>query len=185
MIAKLGSIPSQSSRPVTSARRPERKRVTRWTKGGFVGLIAGALFLMVEMLLLELFKQADIWTPVRLSASITLGNRAVAIAAPLTTDIVFVGLLMHFILSIWYAVVLGLLIRKLKPGMATLAGAVFGVLLYVFHFYGLVAIYPWVANARGWIVVVAHLVFGMSAGWIYSHLHTRELMREAKAILGH
>jgi hypothetical protein len=36
-----------------------------------------------------------------------------------------------------------------------------------------------VASSRSWIVLVGHLVFGMSAAWIYIHLHVRQLMREA------
>ena len=170
---------SQMVDPVAQTQLPERKRIIRWGKGAFAGVIAGALFISLEMALLVLFGKGDIWDPVRLSASITLGNRAVATSTPFTFDIFFVGITMHFVLSILYATVLGMLIRKLRPAAATLVGAGFGLLMYLFHFYGLAAVYPWVASWRNWIVVVTHLTFGMSAAWIYSHLHVRQLMREA------
>ena len=173
------SISSHDAHPLAQARAPERKRITRWGKGAVAGLIAGALFITVEMFLMEAFGRGNIWDPLRLSASITLGDRAVATSTPFTFDIFFVGMLMHFVLSVWYAVVLGMLIRKLKPVTAMLVGAGFGLLMYLFHFYALTAFYPWVANWRNWIVVVTHLLFGMSAAWVYSHLHMRQLMREA------
>jgi hypothetical protein len=169
---------SHNAHPQAQAQAPERKRITRWGKGAFAGLIAGTLFITVEMFLMEAFGKGDIWDHVRLSASITLGNRAVVTSTPFTFDIFFVGVLMHFVLSIWYAVVLGMLIRTLKPAAAVSVGAGFGLLMYLFHFYGLAAFYPWVANWRNWIVVVTHLIFGMSAAWVYSRLHVRQLMRE-------
>jgi hypothetical protein len=177
----MATIQSSSSlvHPTATTRAPERKRITRWGKGAFAGLIAGALFITLEMALLELFGKGNIWDPVRLSASIALGNRAVATSTPFTFDIFFVGIMIHFIMSILYAVILGMVIHKLKPPVATLVGAGFGLLIYLFHFYGLESFYPWVAGWRNWIVIVAHLVFGASAAWIYSHLHVRQLMREA------
>lgn len=175
------NISSRNAHPLPQTEAPQRKRITRWGKGAVAGLIAGALFITVEMFLMGALGNGNIWDPVRLSASITLGNRAVATSTPFTFDIFFVGMLMHFVLSIWYAVVLGMLIRRLKPVAAVLVGAGFGLLMYLFHFYGLTALYPWVANWRNWIVIVTHLIFGMSAAWVYSHLHMRQLMREVSS----
>jgi uncharacterized membrane protein YagU involved in acid resistance len=179
MNAQSTSVSSHDTHPLIQTRVPERKRITRWGKGAIAGLVAGALSITVEMALVEACGRGNIWDPVRLSASITLGNRAVANTTPFTFDILFIGIMMHAVLSILYAVVLGMLIRKLKPAPATMAGAGFGLLIYLFHFYGLAAVYPWVASWRNWIVVVTHLVFGMSAAWIYVHLHMRQLMRDA------
>ncbi len=41
------------------------------------------------------------------------------------------------------------------------AGVVFGLLVYVFHFYGMTALFPWFAMARNWISILAHAVFGL------------------------
>ena len=49
--------------------------------------------------------------------------------------------------------------------------------MYLVHFYGLTALYPWVAEARDWINVVTHLVFGLAAAWSYQHLQS-ELKNE-------
>ena len=182
MNAQSTNISSENAQALVQAQARKRKRIARWGQGAVAGVIAGALFMAVEMFLMEASGRGNIWDPVRLSASITLGNRAVATSTPFTFDIFFIGMLMHFVLSIWYAVVLGLSIRKLKPAAAVLVGAGFGLLMYWFHFYGLTAFYPWVASWRNWIVVVTHLVFGMSAAWIYSQLHMRQLMCEAGSL---
>ena len=179
MIVQAANVSPQSGDPLAQRQVAERKRITRWAKGAWSGVIAGALFMTVDMFLTEVFGRGSIWDPVRLSASIAMGDRAVTASTPFTFDIFFVGMLVHFVLSIWYAVVLGMLIYKLKTGAAMLVGAGFGLLLYILHFHGLTALYPWVASARSWIVIVTHLVFGVSAAWVYSHLHVRQLMHRA------
>ena len=163
-----------SPHPVRQQALPEPGRITHWGKAIFAGFIAGALFVAVEIFLLAITGKGSLWDPVRLSASITLGNRAVATSTPFTFDIFFLGMLMHFVLSIWYTAVLGMLIRKLQPVAAAIVGAGFGLLMYLFHFYGLTVFYPWVANSRSWIVVVSLLAFGVSAAWTYNHLYTRQ-----------
>ena len=182
MMAEAANVPSQPNPTLARGQVAERKRITRWAKGAWSGVIAGALFMTVEMFLTEAFGRGSIWDPVRLSASIALGDRAVATSTPFTFDIFFVGILVHFMLSIWYAVVLGMLIYKLRTAVAVLLGAGFGLLLYFVHFHALTSWYPWVASSRSWIVIVTHLVFGISAAWVYSHLHVRQLMHEAELL---
>src|SRR5579871_1498576 len=179
MIARSASVSGSSMSVANQAGVPERRRVTRWTKGGFVGVVAGALFMAVEMFLVLAFGNGSIWDPVRLSASIAIGSRTVTASSPFTFDIFFIGMLVHFVLSIFYAVVLGMIIRRLPVGLAIVIGGFYGLVLYAFHFYGLATFYPWVAGWRSWITIVTHLVFGISAAWVYSHLHMRQLMREA------
>jgi hypothetical protein len=173
------TISSPDAHRLTQAQRPERKRITRWGKGAIAGLIAGALSITVEMALMKASGRGNVWAPMRLSASITMGSWAAADSTPFTFDIFFLGIMMHAVLSILCAVVLGMLIHKLKPPTATMVGAGFGLLIYLFEFHGLTILYPWVALWRNWIFVVGQLIFGISAAWIYIHLHMRHLMREA------
>ena len=179
MKAQSSQILSHSAQAQVPERDLGRKRITRWGKGAYAGIIAGALFLTLEMFLIKVLGGGHLWDPVRLSASIAMGNGAVASERPITSDILFVGLLVHFLLSIWYAVLLGILIHKLKPSLAVMGGAGFGLLMYLFHFYVLAGIYPWVVDFRGGIALVTHLIFGMSVAWIYSRLNVRQLMRES------
>ena len=171
------SIP-HSGQPISHPEVPERHRISRWGKASFAGVIAGSLFTTVEMFLIGASGRGTIWDPIRLSASIAMGDRAIAQSTPFTFDIFFVGILMHYTLSVLYAVVLGMLVRKLKMGPSLMAGAAFGLVLYGVHFFALTPMYPWVANARSWIAVAGHLVFGVSAAWVYSRLHVQALMKQ-------
>jgi hypothetical protein len=145
----------------------------------WTGLLAGTVAGLLEMVLLQAAGRGGMWDPVRLSASIALGNQAMTASAPFTFDIFFVGMLVHYVVAIWYAVVLGMIIRKMKPATAVIVGAVFGLLIYLLNFHGLSGLYPWVANSRNWIFCVGHVAFGTAAAWIYSQLRRRQLMHEA------
>lgn len=76
---------------------------------------------------------------------------------------------MHFVLSIVLALVLaaGLVAMRAGLGTSIAVGAVFGILVYVINFYGFTALFPWFENARNWITIVSHLVFGAVAGGSY------------------
>ena len=50
---------------------------------------------------------------------------------------------------------------RFAVGWALLLGAVFGLLLYLINFYGFTAIWPWFENARNWVSVVSHLIYGV------------------------
>jgi hypothetical protein len=143
------------------------------------GLAAGTLAVLLEMVLLQASGRADIWGPLRLSASIILGDRVVTTSAPFSFTIFFVGTLVHYTAAILYAMVLGMIIRKRKVTTAVAVGAVFGLCLHFLHFYALASLYPWLVNARNWIVIVAQVAFGVSAAWFYKHFCLRQLTQEA------
>jgi len=48
--------------------------------------------------------------------------------------------------------------------MATLAGAVFGVLVYLVNFYVMGRYFNWFDEARGWESLFAHIMFGVDRG---------------------
>jgi hypothetical protein len=57
--------------------------------------------------------------------------------------------------------------------MASLAGLIFGAVLYVFNFHGMVYFFPWMTEMRGWSNFAAHLVFGVVAAVAYWRLEGR------------
>jgi hypothetical protein len=50
------------------------------------------------------------------------------------------------------------------------AGVGFGVTLYIVNLYGFTAIFPRFAQARGWITLIVHAVFGVTAISVYRWL---------------
>lgn len=144
-----------------------------WKAAIVAGLIAGLVFLVLEMLMVPLFMGGSPWGPPRMIGAIGIGQSALPPPATFSLPIVAVAIIVHFVLSVIYAVVLAFIIDRLDVGMAMLAGAVFGLVLYIVNFYGFTAIFPWFVNARNWVTIFTHIVFGFGAAWVYKALLTR------------
>lgn len=70
--------------------------------------------------------------------------------------------------AVWAGIVTAFIVRNLSTGAAVLVGIVLAVLLYVLVFYLMTPVWPWFANARGWVSIVALIAFGAIVGWWYS-----------------
>lgn len=142
---------------------------------GWAGIIAGVVFVMMEMALIAMFGNGMVWGPPRMMAAIAMGPDV--LPPPPTFDfmIVMVGMVIHFVLSIVLGLILGWAISKwrLSTGMAILLGLVFGLLVYLVNFYVMTGIFPWFAMARNMITLVSHLVFGGVLGWVYRAMAAR------------
>ncbi len=53
-------------------------------------------------------------------------------------------------------------------GTTIMIGAVFGLVVYLVFFYGMTAVFPWFAEARNWVSLFAHVMFGVVLGWAYA-----------------
>ncbi len=138
-----------------------------WKSGVWSGLIAGLVFLALELILVPLLQGGSPWGPPRMIAAIGLGKEVLPPPATFDLGIIFVAMLIHFALAIVYGLILALIIHRLSMGTAIVAGAVFGLALYVINFYGFTALFPWFAMARGGLSIFVHLVFGVVAAWVY------------------
>lgn len=138
------------------------------------GLIAGVIFLMLEMILVPVFLDGSPWAPPRMIAAIILGKDVLPMPGqPVTFDIgvLMVAMMLHFILSIVYAVIIGWICKSLSMGASILLGALFGLVLYFVNFYGFTAVFPWFAMARNWVSIVSHLMFGVIAVYSFKKIY--------------
>lgn len=131
------------------------------TVGIGAGIVAAfaqiALWLLTGMPVLEtLFRDA------RLTAALLLGTDVLPQPATAQWDILLVGSIIHFALSICYALLPAMLAARLPGGSAILAGALYGLGIYVVNMYGLTALFPWFTVARDGVTLLTHLVFGMA-----------------------
>jgi hypothetical protein len=69
--------------------------------------------------------------------------------------------LIHFALSIGYAVIAASLFRHLRSGTAFVGGALYGIAIYVVNLYLLAVVFPWFAVVRDGVTLIAHVVFGV------------------------
>ena len=150
-----------------------------WRAAVWAGIIAGVVFLVLEMAMVSMFLGGSPWDPPRMMAAIVLGERVLPMPGqpppPLTATVVLTALGVHFVLSTIYALILSALIARLPSSAAIAVGIVFGVTLYVVNFYGFTAVFPWFAMARNWVSIFAHAVFGLAVAWAYVALARRHM----------
>lgn len=131
--------------------------------GVLAGLIAGAVFMMMEMGLVAMAGNSP-WGPPRMIAAIVMGEGVLPPPATFDLTILMAAMAVHFMLSIAIGVAFAFLARRFGLVMAVGVGAVLGLGLYVVNFYGFTAIFPWFAMARNTISIISHIAFGMVLG---------------------
>lgn len=137
--------------------------------GAVAGLIAGAVFMMMEMGLVAMAGDSP-WGPPRMIAAIVMGEGVLPPPATFDLMVLMAAMAVHFMLSIVIGVGFALVARRFGLVMAVVAGAVVGLGLYVVNFYGFTAIFPWFAMARNTISIVSHIAFGVVLGLSYRML---------------
>jgi len=138
-----------------------------WSAAIWSGIIAGAVFMMLEMVLVPVFMGGSPWGPPRMIAAIAMGKSVLPPPDTFAMVPVMVAMLIHFMLAIVLAIVLALVVARMGTGAAVMVGAVFGLVVYLVNFYGMTAVFPWFAMARNWISIFAHVMFGAVAALSY------------------
>lgn len=150
----------------------------------WAGLVAGIVFMVLEMALVALIQGMSPWAPPRMIAAMAMGESVLPpMEGPVTFDatVFAVAMAIHFALSIVLAIILGWGISRfgLGLGASVVAGLLFGLAVYVIDFYGFTMVFPWFAMACGSIGIFAHAVFGLVAGGVYGRLEERLTERMA------
>ena len=138
----------------------------------WAAIIAGIVFMMLEMMV-PVFMGDSPWGPPRMIAAIGMGKGVLPPPATFDAGIMMVAMLIHFGLSVILAFLFAFIARGRPIGMATLIGGVFGLVIYLVSFYGMTAVFPWFAMARGWISIFAHIVYGAVLGSVYASVARR------------
>ena len=76
-----------------------------WKAATWSGIIAGFVFLVLEMVMVPLFGGGSLWGPPRMMAAIVLGKGVLPPPATFDFGIVMVAMGLHLVLSIVYAVI--------------------------------------------------------------------------------
>jgi uncharacterized protein YndB with AHSA1/START domain len=97
----------------------------------------------------------------RLTAALIMGTSVLPPPSTAQWDILLVATLIHFSLSIAYAAVAAYFVGRLHTGPALVAGAAYGLVIYVVNLYGFTVLFPWFLVARDWVTLGTHVVFGV------------------------
>lgn len=147
-----------------------------WKAAIWAGIVAGAVFMMLEMLLVQFFGPMSMWAPPRMIAAMVMGEGVLPPPDSFDAMAFMVAMLIHFLLSVILALIFGWIISRWKMSLtaAAIVGTVFGLVVYLVNFYGLTAVFPWFADARGWIAIFSHAMFGLVLGAVYQPLEKRD-----------
>lgn len=144
-----GGEPGLSVEP-TPAQLPLRASAARIVGAG---ALAGAIVLVFD----QFFASVDTHMgPVRVLT--TLVQDAFGRVIPLEGAVV---MLLHFAICVLYAAILAQIVVRMVTRQAIAFGALFGVLLYAWHFYGLAPFFAWIAGGRDALNLAVHVLFGV------------------------
>ena len=140
----------------------------------WASIIAGAVFMMLEMIMVPVFMGGSPWGPPRMIAAIGMGKGVLPPPDTFDSVIMMIAMLIHYSLSLIFALLFAYFARRRPVGMTTMMGAIFGLVVYFVAFYGMTAVFPWFAMARGWIGIFAHLMYGAVLGLVYATISIKD-----------
>jgi uncharacterized membrane protein YagU involved in acid resistance len=144
---------------------------TDWRAAIWAGVIAGIVFMMAEMLMVMFFMGQSPWAPPRMIAAIVLGKEVLPPPADFSMGIMMTAMMIHFMLSIVYGLIVGWIVHRLNSTSVLLIGGLFGLAIYFINFYLIApAVFPWFTEAQNWVSLVAHVLFGLATGAAYAAL---------------
>lgn len=149
-----------------------------WAAAVVAGIVAGTFATAVQLFLWWAFLDALPWMlyrDARLTAAILMGREVLPPPVTFDWNVMMVATLIHFAISIAYGLILACLISRLGMALSLLAGSIFGLSLYGINMYGVTIIFPWFGEARDWITILTHIVFGISLAGTYKAFAKHEL----------
>ena len=156
---------------VVTAQRVELHTVTDWKAGVWAGLIAGLVFLMLEMGLVWMIQGQSPWGPPHMMAAMVLGKDVLppmGIWAPFDLKIIMTAMMIHLPVSIAYGLIGAWLVHRFDWAGGLMIGAVLGLAVYIVNFYVVApAAFPWFEMGRNWIGAFSHVMFGAILGGAY------------------
>ncbi|MGZ8255438.1 MAG: sodium:proline symporter [Burkholderiaceae bacterium] len=163
----MKNLASVGLRPSYAGGISSRSRIAAWL---VAALAAGMLSTVVQVLLWVLFTDqwpAILFRDARLAAALLMGPSELPPPASFDITVMAVASVVHFALSLVYAGLVALLVERQPSGRVVVLGAAFGLVLYLVNMHGFTWIFPWFAQSRDLIAVVAHLAFGVFAAVAY------------------
>ena len=146
------------------------RQVMDWRAAVIAGLLAGLLALLLRILLWVTVTGGSFWAPFYQSAAILLGPDSLAPVDAPQMGVVAVGVLVHMVLSLFYALLLAFIIHRWGLVVGIVGGALFGLAVYIINYYTFTYLFPWFFPLRNWLVLATHVFFGAVAGGIYEAL---------------
>ena len=141
----------------------------------WAGIMSGTLFLLA-CLILTWWAVGNPWVFTRLAASLVMGPGVLPPPATITVETFAVALIVHYALSIGYAMLIAFILHRWGLVVGIVGGAILGLAIYAINFYALSYIVPWFYPMRSWMLAVSHLLFGATAGGLYEAMEVERFV---------
>ena len=141
----------------------------------WAGIISGAFFLIASMAL-TWWAIGSPWVITRLVASLILGPGALPPPATFTVGTALVALVVHFALSIAYAMLIAYILHRWGMVVGIIGGAILGLAIFAINFYTVSYLVPWFYPMRSWMLVASHALFGAMAGGLYEAMEVERFV---------
>jgi hypothetical protein len=141
-----------------------------WKAAVIAGIFDGAIFLLVLMVAYPLATGGSPWTVFRFIGAIVLGESVLPPPTTFDAGVVITAVLLHFILSVIYTLVLAFIVHRWGILISVIGGVLFGLALYLINFFTFTMLFPWFYPARAWPFSLVHILFGAVAGGVYELL---------------
>jgi hypothetical protein len=141
-----------------------------WQIAICAGVIAATFSLAIETPIVWFMSGELPWGAARMAAAMVLGP-TVLLPSAFDIGVVLLAFIVHFALSIFYALILAYIIHGETAFAAALTGAAFGAVVFVVDLFVLTDIFfPWFVTMRDTITLMSHLILGGVSGWTYTVL---------------
>lgn len=142
----------------------------RWAAALVAGLAAAAVLMVLDFLWSVTVNNDSPWRTAHAIAALVMGPQVLASTA-FALDVIVISMVVHYLLGMAFGVALALLIEgfhyERQAGMMQWIAVAFGAVLYLFNFHVMAWFFPWMADLRSWATLIGHLVFAMTAAFVY------------------
>lgn len=139
-----------------------------WRAIPIAGIVAGTAMLITLAILNPLLDGISSLFNIRYFASLILGTEV--LLEPTTTSLV-VGLLVHYVLSIIFTLIIGIVVHRWGIGVGIFGGGILGLAFYSINFFTMTVFFDWMVQIAGSSsLIISHLIFGIVAGGVYELL---------------
>lgn len=145
-----------------------------WRAAIIAGLLAGTIFLILNLLLIPELIGGTTEIVLRYFASIVLGPEAVGPTTGFGILTIITAVLIHYLLSVIFAIIVAYVVHRWGVVGGTIGGAVLGLSIYLINMYTLTLIFPWFFTMENTLFLTIHIIFGAAVGALYEGLERDE-----------
>lgn len=142
----------------------------KWIAVLAASFAAGLLFIVLEMIGLRLFAGMSLWAFPRMIAALMLERGPVPAMDAIDVTSFIISMTIHFAFSIFLGFLIGWAIWRRPLGISLAIGTAAGLAIYLVDFYIFAQLLHWFQEARHWVTIVNHLLFGFVLALTYKKL---------------